>query len=121
MKIAVAAEGTGVSAHFGHCEGFFLYDMQAGDIVGQSYLANPGHRHGLLPRLLAEAKAEVVIAGGMGAGAIELLDDAGISVVTGASGDTAAAARDFAAGKLVSAGAVCHDHSHHDDCASHNG
>ena len=120
MKIAVAAEGTGVSAHFGHCEGFFLYEMQAGEIVGQSYLTNPGHQPGLLPRLLAEAKAEVVIAGGMGAGAIGLLDDAGIAVVTGASGDCAKAARDYTSGKLVSAGAVCHEHAHHDDCGAHS-
>ena len=33
MKIAVASEGKNVSGHFGHCEGFTIYDVEEGKCI----------------------------------------------------------------------------------------
>lgn len=32
MKIAVASEGEEVSMHFGHCEGFWIFDVENEEI-----------------------------------------------------------------------------------------
>ena len=86
MKIAIAAQGKQVSEHFGHCEGFAIYSTEAGKIVKQEFLPNPGHKPGLLPNLLNDNGVKVIIAGGMGGGAIDIFNEKGIDVITGASG-----------------------------------
>ena len=70
MKIAVAAMGNTVSGHFGHCENFNIYDAEDGKITAEEVVANPGHRPGFLPNFLADRGVQVIIAGGMGGGAI---------------------------------------------------
>ncbi|MDD3504403.1 MAG: iron-sulfur cluster carrier protein MrpORP [Eubacteriales bacterium] len=119
MRIAVAAEAGVVSQHFGHCEGFTIVDVQDNKPVKEEFLANPGHKPGLLPKLLHEKKVNVVIAGGMGGGAIELFNENCIDVITGAEGEVAAVIDQYLAGDLVSSGSVCHEHSHSDSCGGH--
>ena len=43
MKIAVAAMGTQVAGHFGHCENFIFFDTADGKIVAVNSVPNPGH------------------------------------------------------------------------------
>ena len=70
MKIAVACMGTQVGGHFGHCENFRIYDTADGKICAEESIPNPGHRPGFLPNFLGDMGVEVIIAGGMGGGAI---------------------------------------------------
>ena len=49
MKIAVANEGKLVSGHFGHCEGFTIYDVNDNKILDKKFVPNPGHKPGFLP------------------------------------------------------------------------
>lgn len=116
MKIAVASEGTRVTGHFGHCENFNIYDAENGKITASQSVANPGHRPGFLPNFLGDLGVNVIISGGMGGGAIEIFNQRGIEVITGAAGDAAQAAQSYLAGKLRSTGSVCHEHAHHDSC-----
>lgn len=113
MVIAVASDGRNVSEHFGYCRGFVLYE-ENGEETG--FIENPGHRPGLLPRLLAEHKVSVVIAGGMGERAQSLFADRGIEVIVGARGNCSEAVKDYLAGKLKSTGSVCRAHAHAADC-----
>ncbi len=46
MKIAIAADGNRVSGHFGHCEGFMIYEIENGEILNHKFEPNPGHRPG---------------------------------------------------------------------------
>lgn len=55
----------------------------------------------------------------MGGGAIEIFNEKGIQVVTGATGDAEETVDRFLAGKLESTGSVCHEHQHHDSCGGH--
>ena len=38
MKVAVASEGQSVSGHFGHCESFTIYEVEAGKVQAQGTL-----------------------------------------------------------------------------------
>ena len=116
-KIAIAAEGQSVSEHFGHCEGFTIYWTDAGQIIRQEFLPNPGHKPGLLPNLLNDNGVQVVIAGGMGGGAIEIFNEKGIDVITGARGQLDTTIASYLAGDLLSTGSVCHEHQHTGDCS----
>ncbi len=118
-KIAVASDGKFISQHFGHCEGFKVYVEEDGRVASQTFIQNPGHKPGLLPNLLNDEGVSVVIAGGMGAGAIEIFNDKGIDVITGATGEADQAIDLYLSGKLLSTGSVCQEHGHAGDCGSH--
>jgi len=116
MIIAVACEGASVTEHFGHCESFMLFDTEGDTIKSAVSLPNPGHRPGFLPKFLKAQGAEVILSGGMGGGAIEIFNEKGIEVVTGARGSAEEAARKYLQGTLKSSGSVCHQHKYHDQC-----
>jgi predicted Fe-Mo cluster-binding NifX family protein len=112
MKIAVAGEGSLVTEHFGHCEGFWLFEEKNNAIISKEFVPNPGHRPGFLPVFLHEKGANVIISGGMGGGAVDIFNQKGIEVVVGAAGSAEKAAADYLNGTLKSTGSVCHSHDH---------
>ena len=118
MRIAVACDNGKVSEHFGHCEAFAIYDAEDADITKSASVANPGHRPGFLPNFLNDLGTNVIISGGMGAGAVDIFNEHGIEVITGAAGDPGAAVKSYLRGELKSFGSVCHEHQHEDSCES---
>lgn len=116
MRIAVAVEGNIVSGHFGHCEGFRIYNVENNKVTGNEMVANPGHRPGYLPVFLKEQNADVIIAGGMGATAQELFNENGIKVVVGASGEADKIVEGYLQGMVQSTGSVCSEHAHEGHC-----
>lgn len=116
MKIAVASEKEMVTEHFGHCEGFMIFDTENNQIVKSETIANPGHKPGFLPNFLADRGVNVIISGGMGGGAVEIFNERNIEVIVGAKGNAKAAVEAYLAGSLKSSGSVCHEHQHHDEC-----
>lgn len=116
MKIAVASENGMVTEHFGHCESFVIFEAENNQIIKSESIPNPGHRPGFLPNFLNDMGVNVIISGGMGGGAIEIFNEKGIEVITGAHGSANAAANSYLQGKLKSTGSVCHEHQHHDEC-----
>ena len=119
MKIAVAAMGNTVAGHFGHCENFIFFDTADEKITSVNSVPNPGHRPGFLPNFLADNGAEVVIAGGMGGGAVDIFNERGVEVIVGATGDATVAVEAYLRGELVSTGSICHNHEHADECGNH--
>lgn len=115
-KIAVASEQTMVTEHFGHCENFMIFDTENGAIVKSESVPNPGHKPGFLPNYLGELGVGVIISGGMGGGAVQIFNERGIEVVTGARGSAEDAVKRYLTGELVSSGSICHEHQHHDEC-----
>lgn len=116
MKIAVASENQMVCGHFGHCENFQVFTAENNQIVKNEVIPNPGHKPGFLPNFLHEMGVNVIISGGMGGGAIDIFNEHGIEVITGASGASKEAASMYLKGLLKSTGSICHDHMHHDEC-----
>jgi ATP-binding protein involved in chromosome partitioning len=90
MKIAIPLAGGRLSLHFGHCEEFAVVevDPQSKQIVGQALHQSPPHEPGALPRWLNELGVQVILAGGMGQRAQQLLAASGIQVVIGAPAET---------------------------------
>ena len=116
MKIAVAAMGKTVANHFGHCENFIFFETENNQILSENSIPNPGHRPGFLPNFLADNGAKVIIAGGMGGGAVEIFNERGVEVLVGAQGDARTAVEAYLNGALKSTGSICHEHQHAHEC-----
>ncbi|HHW70247.1 MAG TPA: dinitrogenase iron-molybdenum cofactor [Clostridiales bacterium] len=116
MKIAIASDGKYVSGHFGHCEGFTIYEADEKEIKARDFVENPGHRPGFLPVFLKDLDVDVIVAGGMGAKAQELFSENGIEVVVGAQGFCDDIAKQYIKGELESTESVCREHAHEGHC-----
>jgi predicted Fe-Mo cluster-binding NifX family protein len=75
-----------LSQHFGRCEAFAYVtaDEATGTVLSISELSRPPHYPGLLPHWVMEEGADIVIAGGMGRKAQEILAALGVEVIVGA-------------------------------------
>ena len=112
VKIAIPLAQGRLCQHFGHCELFALFSVNTEDktILHQEQLTPPPHEPGVLPRWLAEQEAGLVIAGGMGSKAQDLLREKGIKIITGAPEGTAEEiVKSWLDGDLVTGENVC-DH-----------
>lgn len=110
MKIAIPVTGDCLNPHFGHCEKFALVDVAPNtkEVTCTTEVAAPEHQPGLLPVWLKERGVTHVIAGGMGARALSLFQEASIEVVTGAPAESVATlVRKYLDGSLVSVERIC--------------
>ena len=89
MRYAVPVTGGRLAAHFGHCEAFAMFDVdaQSGAVTGREMVPSPGHQPGFLPGWLAEQGVSAVIAGGMGPRAVALFEENRVEVILGAPED----------------------------------
>ena len=86
MKIAVTYENGMIFPHFGHTEQFKVYDTADGKVTSTQIVSTNGNGHGALAGLLSSLNAEILICGGIGAGAQAALAQAGIRLYGGVSG-----------------------------------
>ncbi len=116
MEIAVTYEDGNVFQHFGHTEQFKIYDVKDGKIVGTQIVDTNGKGHGALAGMLSSLGVDILICGGIGAGAQEALAEVGIALYGGVSGSTDEAVDALLAGSLsFSPDVHCshHGHAHH--------
>lgn len=112
MIIAIAGSNLEVSYHFGYCEVFYLFELDRKRILSSKTLPNPGHKPGYLPVFLNEQGVNVIICGGMGAGAINIFNEYNIEVITGANGLVETTIQNYIEGKLESSNSICEEHHH---------
>lgn len=110
MKVAVACDRGTVSAHFGHCPEYRVFEVSDGKITGSTSLPNPGHQPGVLPGFLASHGVNCIIAGGMGPRAVELFKQNNIEVVLGATGDVDDVVLKYMDGSLELGDSACEHH-----------
>lgn len=116
MKIAVTYENGEVFQHFGHSEYFKVYEAEDGKVVSSEVVSTNGSGHGALAGLLSGLKADVLICGGIGAGAQNALAAAGIKLYGGVQGSADAAVDALLAGRLdYDPDVHCDHHDHHGD------
>ncbi|MBA5851856.1 NifB/NifX family molybdenum-iron cluster-binding protein [Clostridium sp. cel8] len=118
MKIAVASDGKYVSRHFGHCEGFKIYEVSKDGSIKGEFKPNPGHRPGFLPVFLGDLNVNTIIAGGMGQTAQDLFNQNNIEVVVGAEGNCDDIVKKYIKGELKSTGSVCSEHEYEGNCGN---
>jgi predicted Fe-Mo cluster-binding NifX family protein len=121
MRIAIPVSDGVLSPHFGHAESFVFLDVDPSTSAIRNTVAVPAplHQPGLLPEWLKDHGAEVVLVGGIGPRAVQLLEARAIRVVTGVPGlAPARLAEEFLRGRLTVGADPC-DHGHHGEGCSH--
>jgi predicted Fe-Mo cluster-binding NifX family protein len=124
MKIAVPVTSTNqVDDHFGHCNFYDVFTIsQDTEITGLTRipsLQGCGCKSNIAEVLAADG-VKVLLAGGIGNGAINVLNNAGISVVRGCTGDSTEVVKLYLLGSLTDSGESCHHHdNHHAGDSSH--
>ena len=117
MKIAVTYDNGEVFQHFGKTESFKVFDIENGQIISSEVISSDGYGHEALAEFLSSRNIDLVICGGIGAGARAALDEAGIAVLGGAEGSCDEAVAAFLKGALSDSAETCdHHHEEEDHC-----
>lgn len=119
MKIAVTYDNGNIFQHFGRTEEFKVFEIENDKVVASRVIGSNGVGHGALAGLLSEEGVDVLICGGIGAGAQSALAQAGVELVAGAEGNVDEAVEAYLKGKLVSSGANCDHHGEGHTCGNH--
>jgi len=112
FRIAVPVVQDRLSPHFGHCEEFTFFDIDAENkkILRKESIPAPPHEPGLLPVWLQEKGTDFILAGGMGQRAQGLFEEKGIRVLIGAPSDNPQTiVENYLSGKLELGENIC-DH-----------
>ncbi|TCO74641.1 NifB/NifX family molybdenum-iron cluster-binding protein [Marinisporobacter balticus] len=91
MKIALPSRQNLIDDHFGHCEYFtvFTVDNNNKAIISQEIIPSPagcGCKSNIA-QTLSDIGVSIILAGNMGNGAVRVLNNSGIEVIRGCSGD----------------------------------
>ncbi|MGM0608547.1 MAG: iron-sulfur cluster carrier protein MrpORP [Candidatus Muiribacteriota bacterium] len=88
-KIGIPLENKALSMHFGHCEKFFIaeVDKKSKKVLKTSWLTPPEHKPEVIPKWLNELEVSVIITGGMGPRAVELFKSFKIDTIIGVEVD----------------------------------
>lgn len=119
MKIAIPYNEGNVFEHFGRTKSFKVYDLQNGVIENTVFINADGSGHSELISMLKSVDVELVLCGGIGGKAIQMFNNLGIDVYTGATGNTDDVLRGFMDGSLKLNNTSTCDH-HHDDSEEHS-
>lgn len=121
MKIAITYENGEVFQHFGHTEQFKVYTVENQKLVSSEIANTNGSGHGALAGFLKDLGVEVLICGGIGAGARNALAEAGIRLFPGACGNADAQADAYLAGTLnYNPDTLCNHHHPEGACQGHD-
>jgi predicted Fe-Mo cluster-binding NifX family protein len=125
MKIAVTTEGDQVFQHFGKCPAFTLFTVSNGSVQKKTTIDADENGHAALAGFLKDAGVDVVICGGIGGGAKQMLSSVGIQLISGITGGVDSAVKAFLSGNLTDSDGTCaheeHGEDHFCDCANHCG
>ncbi len=113
MKIALPTRGNLIDDHFGHCENYTVFTIDENDqIAGKEIIPSVtgcGCKSGIAA-VLKEKGVEIMLAGNMGDGALNVLQGHGIAVFRGCRGDVTEVTMSFLRGELNDSGESCGQH-----------
>ena len=113
MKIAIPTRANVVDDHFGHCEYYTIFTVnEEKNIMKTETLAAPqgcGCKSNIAS-VLREKGVTVLLAGNMGDGALNVLNNQGIKVFRGCKGDVRVLADSYLKGFVLDSGIGCHHH-----------
>lgn len=116
-KIAVPLTGNNqIDDHFGHCEFYGIYTVSDNNQIVDFRIQESAQGCGCksnIAKVLADDGVNIMLAGGIGAGAINVLNTWGIQVIRGCMGNADDAVKEFLAGRLTDSGSSCQLHEHH--------
>ena len=113
MRIAVTYENEMVGQHFGRTEQFKIFDVENGNVIAEKVIDTNGTGHGALAGFLRAAEVEALICGGIGMGARVALEEVGIKLFPGVTGNVDEVVKDYLSGNLAyDPNSECHHHDH---------
>ncbi len=117
MKIAVPTTSTNqIDSHFGHCESYTVFTVSDNSEITETKKVQSPQGCGCksdIAGILASDGVSVMLAGGIGAGAINILNSNGIKVVRGCEGDADQVVKLYLSGEIHDSGSSCHQHEEH--------
>lgn len=125
VRVAVTYDNGKIFGHFGHTEQFKVYDIQDNKVISSEIVPTNGSGHGALATFLSERNVDILVCGGIGAGAQSALSEAGIKLFGGVTGDADESVNAYLAGSLnYNKDVRCnhHDNEHGDSnhtCGEH--
>jgi predicted Fe-Mo cluster-binding NifX family protein len=117
MKIAVpVTKENQIDSHFGHCESYGVFTISdKNEIIEIKSVGSPegcGCKSDIAS-VLASDGVSVMLAGGIGGGAINVLNNSGIEVIRGCSGNATEVVKLYLSGLVEDSGSSCHQHEGH--------
>jgi predicted Fe-Mo cluster-binding NifX family protein len=117
MKIAVpVTKENQIDGHFGHCESYGVFTISDKNEISEIKSVESPQGCGCksdIASVLASDGVSIMLAGGIGGGAINVLNNRGIEVVRGCSGDATEVVKLYLSGSVEDSGSSCHQHEIH--------
>ena len=121
IKVALPSEQNMVAGHFGHCEYFTVFTIdEKKEIVAEKTIPSPagcGCKSNIA-HTLSQTGVEFMLAGNMGAGAVNVLNRHGIKVFRGCAGEVKMVVKNWLDGAVIDSAETCHEHGQ--GCHHHN-
>jgi predicted Fe-Mo cluster-binding NifX family protein len=116
MKIAVPTkENNQVDAHFGHCEFYTIYTISdQNKVINEERMDSPqgcGCKSNIAETFEQEG-IKIMLAGGIGDGAINKLSVHGVNVICNCQGNVSELIEQYLAGEVKDSGSTCAAHAH---------
>lgn len=116
MKIAVPVTNNNqIENHFGHCKFYNVYTVLDNRILDVQNIESEqgcGCKSNIA-NVLKEQGVTTMLAGGIGGGAVAVLNRANIEVIRGCSGTPEDIINQFVSGSLKDSGVSCQHHENH--------
>lgn len=124
MKIAVpVTKNNQIDDHFGHCEFYNVFTISATNEIVEVQTIKSEQGCGCKSNIastLAQNGVKIMLAGGIGGGAINVLNNAGIGVIRGCSGKPDENVKQYLSGSIADNGESCKSHEgHHEEGSGH--
>jgi predicted Fe-Mo cluster-binding NifX family protein len=114
MKVAVPTRGNVVDDHFGHCEMYTIFTIDDKNKIEKTEILPSPQGCGCKSGIASTFKqigVTVMLAGNMGGGALNVLNNHGIQVYRGCSGDVLMIVESFLQNKITDSGLSCDHHA----------
>ena len=127
MKIAVPTKaGNEIDAHFGHCEFYMIFTISdQNQLISEERMESPqgcGCKSNIAG-IFESAGVKIMLAGGIGDGAVNVLNAHGVKVIRNCQGDVTGLVKKYLAGEVKDKGGNCAAHAHgssEEHVCSHN-
>ncbi len=117
QKIAIPTCEGKLWPHFGKAPQVTIVTVENGQVTSKEVLQAPEHEHGAMPKFIAAHGCTDVLCGGLGAGAVQLLNDLNIKVHGGAPElEIDELMKLYLGGAIIYGDSTCH----HDGCGGHH-
>lgn len=119
MKIAIPTRGSQIDDHFGHCQAYTVFTVDVNNKIEKSEIVPSPQGCGCksnIASIFKDMGVTIMLAGNMGNGALNILNNHGIKVYRGCSGEVSQITESYLNGKIDDSGTGCNHHDEGHQC-----